>query len=172
MLKGVLLLFWIFCYINLSNKILQFLFYFVLFFHCFMVEKGQLTRWISEGYLHLYAILNFLLFLVYDKIFPENPCPLFFFYWTEYLFMLYLYPVLWPFLYHPAIYTTLVPKRELKWNATNTIFMTCFFDMLFSTLAFQVIAFLLSCTCSSCPCLQVCMLCEDIPLFNLLFFWS
>lgn len=48
--------------------------------------------------------------------------------------------------------------------------MTCFFDMLFSTLAFQVIAFLLSCMCSSCPCLQVCMLCEDIPLFNLLFF--
>lgn len=73
------------------------------------------------------------------------------------------------FLTVPPMYIAIVPKRELKWGATTVIYMTCFFHMLLFILAFQVIAFLLSCLCGSCPCLQVCMLHEDIPWSNLFF---
>lgn len=106
----------------------------VLFFHSSIVEKGLLTRCINEGYrlLLLPAILNFLSFkcLIYDKTFSKKIPVHFFLYWTEYLFMLYLYPVLWVLLYRPPIYTTLAHKIELKWNATSTIlwlvYLTCY----------------------------------------------
>lgn len=57
MLKAVSLLVWIFCYNNLSNKLLESLlsfFFFIqaiIFFPCSIIEEGHLTRCISEGYL-------------------------------------------------------------------------------------------------------------------------
>lgn len=114
-LEDVLLLFWIFCCINLSDKLIFFCFILshvaVLFFHCSIIEKGLLSRFVSDSCVRVSPISNSpFVHMIHTKNFSKKIFVLFT--TGQNIFLLYLYcPAE---LSLPSVYTAAVYETELK----------------------------------------------------------